>query len=158
LKHKAKSKALSIVQKYHPSVRKVIDATKPLILQVSKKDCDSASAGRADQCAVAKAVQRQHDGAIISATTSYVIDGETATRYKTPMAINKELVSFDRSRVFAPGEYTLNAPSKHERLGPRDRPQYTKTRSSKTPHRKYHKTAGIRSIIEASAGPRRQTR
>jgi hypothetical protein len=140
------SRALQIVQKYHPEVTKVVDATKPLVVRVSKGDCDKASAKMPDECAVAKAIQRTHKTAIISSTTSYIIDGNKATRYKTPMAINKEIVSFDRSRIFAPGEYKLNAPSKHEQLGPRERPQYHKSRAAKEHRRVYHHTAGIRSL------------
>ncbi len=141
------SRALQIVQKYHPNVKKVVDATKSLAVRVTKKDCDNASSNMPDECAVAKAIQRQHLSAIISSTTSYVIDGDKAVRYKTPMAINKEIVSFDRSHVFAPGDYKLNAPSKHEKLGRRDRPQFSKSRdAAKQPHRLYHKTAGIRSL------------
>src|SRR4029077_2440862 len=106
--------ALKLVQKFHPNVRRVIDATKSIDVLVTAKDCKSASSKMADECAVAKALQRNHSGAIVSVSTTYVIDGEKATRYKTPNAISKEIVSFDRSHVFEPGEYSLRAPSKCE--------------------------------------------
>lgn len=141
-----KGTALKIVQKYFPNVKEVRDSDKPLIVNVTRRDCEKASAKMPDECAVAKSLQKKHTGAIISMTTSYVIDEDKAVRYKTPMSVNKELVSFDRSKVFAPGEYILKAPSKHEKLGPRERPQYSKSRNKNTAKRVYHRTVGIRSI------------
>jgi hypothetical protein len=143
---KQQSTALGIVRRYFPNVRKVVDAKTAMNVTVSKRDADSASAKMPDECAVAKAMQRHHTGAIISKSTSYVIDGDVATRFKTPESVTREIVSFDRNKVFEPGEYTLRAPSSHERLGPRDRPQYSKSRTTDTPHRAYHATKGVRSL------------
>lgn len=150
----SKSTALGIVKRYFPNVTKVIDATESLDISVSKRDCDSASSKMPDECAVAKAVQRHHTGAIISSATSYVIDGHTATRFKTPIAITKELVSFDRNHEFHPGEYSLRAPAQSERLGPRNRPQPVKNRGHKR-RRVHHMTGGIRSLSSKSVKRRK---
>lgn len=141
----SKSTALGIVKRYFPNVKKVIDATESIDVRVTKRDCDSASSKMPEECAMAKAVKRHHSGAIISNATSYVIDGDVATRYKTPMSVTKEIVSFDRNHTFEPGDYSLRAPAPTERLGPRIRPQHTKNRNNKR-RRVYHMTEGIRTI------------
>jgi hypothetical protein len=138
--------ALGIVQKYHPGVTKVVDSKKSLTISVTRADCRRASSKSPSQCAMAKAVQHQHDGAIISTSVAYVIDGNKAVRYKVPSSLSREIVAFDRNAGFAPGQYRLTAPSKMERLGkPNDGRGGGKGGNGKVKQR-YHKTTGIRSL------------
>jgi hypothetical protein len=100
-----------------------------------------------DSCALATAACREHDGAIISLAVAYLIDGTKATRYRVPSAIAREIVSFDRSKVFAPGTYRLQAPASTERLNViRGRRPKKKVTGKKATVRRSHKTAGIRTL------------
>ncbi len=138
---------LSIVKKYHPEVKTVVDAKKPITIIVSKADCRNGNLKEPDNCAMAKALQREHDGAIISLSTAYIVDGEKATRYKVPESVAREIVSFDRNHKFAAGEYSLRVPSDCERIGPRNRPQPVKNRKYTNKDKpRYHRTAGLRSL------------
>jgi hypothetical protein len=134
--------ALKIVQKYHPEVRRVVDAKKNVDIEVTAQDCKGSRRMKPDACAMARAFGREYDGAIISMSTAYLVKGKTATRYKVPGAVSREIVSFDRNRNFAPGEYQLRAPSATARMGWRYKP----TGPHKTHKTHQHKTAGIRSL------------
>ncbi len=140
--------ALGIVQKYHPGVTRVVDAKRAAVIQVTKANCKSGNKKSASSCAMARAFEREHDGAIISLSCAYIVDGKKATRYKVPPAVSREIVSFDRHGDFAPGIYKLNAPGKWNKLGKsptadhRRRHDANKTKR----HKPNHHTAGIRSL------------
>jgi len=141
--------ALGIVRKYHPNVMKVVEAKADMLIAVTAKDCKGARSKKPNACALAKACERNFDGAIISLSTAYLIKGDQAIRFHVPQAISRELVSFDRNHDFRPGEYKLKRPSKSFRLQPRgDRP--LKPDRHKPHHatikRRNHKTAGLRAL------------
>lgn len=146
--------AIGIVRKYHPNVRRVVDAKEPLRIRVTEDDCKKARRKAPDACAMAKACERKYDGAIISLATAYIIKGDKATRYHVPQSIARELISFDRHRQFAPGDYRLKAPTPNARLGSkkstagadRDRSRDSAGRRYGTVKRRSHKTAGIRAL------------
>lgn len=138
--------ALGIVQKYHPNVTKVVDAKKRVTISVTEKDCRYARKSSPDKCAMAKACEREYDGAIISMSTAYLIKGEVATRYKTPPSVSREIVSFDRNHDFRPGEYTLNAIPKGNTLGVKKPYEDRKRASTGKGRAVSHRTAGIRSL------------
>lgn len=108
--------ALSIVQKYHPNVRRVVDAKRSIEVTVTAEDCRSAKKGEPSQCAMARAFSREFDGAVISKAVSYLVKGKTAYRYITPQSVVREIVSFDRHQDFAPGDYGLRSPSESNSL------------------------------------------
>lgn len=139
--------ALGIVQKYHPEVRKVIDAAKSVEIKVSAADCKAAKRRDAVHCAMANACKRHgYDGAIISSSKGYLVTGKLARRYVVPESLSREIVVNDRSKAFAPGIYRLRAPSKSGRLGARGYAQApTRTKNGGQKQRS-HFTAGIRSL------------
>lgn len=139
-------KALAIVQKYHPSVTRVVDAKRSIVITVTERDCKTAKRMAPDHCALATACEREYDGAIISLSTAYLIKGTVAERYKVPHAVSREIVSFDRHQDFAAGDYWLNAPSETARLGPREYPQPKKKKRYAREKGRYHHTTGIRSL------------
>jgi hypothetical protein len=144
-----KSKALATVQRYFPNVTKVVDAKRSQIITVTAEDCKQAKRKAPDACALATACERSYDGALISMSVAYLIKGDKAERFKVPNAISREIVSFDRHKDFAPGDYFLNAPSAGFRLGPRDHPQPKKKRKGYAAIKaRYHHTAGIRSLSQ----------
>lgn len=144
--------ALNNVQAVFPNVTKVVDAKKDAFFEVTKADTKSASVRNHKACAAAVACKRklELDGVIMSVSTAYLIKGTTATRYKVPEAISREITSFDRETVFEPGEYQLKAPAESARLGnakgkaPKSSPNSGNGNLAKRFH---HKTEGIRSSL-----------
>jgi hypothetical protein len=147
--------ALNIVRKYHPQVTSVVDAKKPVTIEVTAKDCKDGKRKGPSSCAMACAAKRDYDGAIISLSTAYLVKGNKATRYLVPQAVSREIVSFDRAKKFEPGEYALNAPPDsmtisviRERSAGKKKgrhknaagQRYTGTRT------RNHRTAGIRAL------------
>lgn len=108
---------LKLVQKYHPKVTKVVDATKQVRVTITADDCRRAKKGAPSQCAMARAFNREWDGSIISKSVSYLIKGTTAYRFQTPESVVREIVSFDRHKDFRPGNYGLNVPAPSMALG-----------------------------------------
>jgi hypothetical protein len=113
------SHALNVVRKFYPNVEEVIDAKEPIEIEVTKRDSNSAAVKNHKQCAFAVACKRKShaDGVIISIATAYIIKDKTATRYKVPPSVSREIVSFDRQAGFAEGEYRLVPCTKAQRLG-----------------------------------------
>lgn len=139
--------ALSIVKKYHPQVNKIVDAKKSAKIEVTAEDCRAGKRKGPSSCAMARAFEREYDGAIISLATAYLIKGDTAIRYRVPQAISREIVSFDRSKTFAPGKYELGTIEPARRLG-LVHPVVNRTdpKKYKRAKAKNHHTAGIRSL------------
>ncbi len=143
--------ALSIVKKYHPGVTKIVDAKKDLEIEVTARDCKSAKCKSASSCAMARACDREFDGAVISMSVAYMVKGDKATRYRVPQSVAREIVSFDRNHDFAPGEYTLTAPASTDRLSAiktRNRDADKRVRHDQNARKisRRHKTAGIRAL------------
>jgi hypothetical protein len=140
--------SLNMVRKLFPTVKKVVDATRPVRLEVTKADNEAGRRHDPSGCALAKACLRQlkADGAIINVSTSYVVKGDTATRYKTSETVAREITSFDRHQDFVPGkDYLLAAVSPSIRLdAPRNRGAERGPHKASRPHRIIHKTENIR--------------
>lgn len=141
--------ALGIVRKYYPEVNKIVEAKKPIKIEVTAEDCRAGRRKGASSCAMAKAFQREYDGAIISLSTAYLIKGDKATRYKVPNAVTREIISFDRAKKFEPGQYRLAVPQ--YKLGTPNR--NSKKRYKNSAGERYisqkarnHHTAGIRAL------------
>jgi hypothetical protein len=135
---KGQKNALSRVRRYYPKVSRVVDATKPI--KVNVKSCDVSGARKKDptSCALARSFVREQDcdGAIIRAFIAYLIKGDTATRYIIPHSVSREIVSFDRHKDFRTGEYQLSAIHNWLRLGAKGRPQGRKDGNGGRKHRK----------------------
>lgn len=145
-----KNGALRNIHKFFPKVSKVSDADEDLLLEVTDKDERTAAKKDHTQCALAVACKRSEhaDGVIISVHAAYVIKGDKATRFALPESVKREVVSFDRGAKFAPGDYTLKAPSKSQRLGARtERNTHATTRPHKSRRSKPHITDGIRTVL-----------
>lgn len=108
--------ALKIVQKYYPQVSSLVDAKKPVTINVTPEDCKQGKSGAPSECAMARAFSREYDGAIISKSISYLVRGKVALRYRTPESVTREIISFDRNNNFQPGEYGLRAPEQSAKL------------------------------------------
>jgi len=146
---KAKSVKLpSSIRKMFPNVTSAVDASKPVEVSVSKKDCTDAKKLDPTECALARAAKRElHvDGVIIGMSSSYIIHGTVAIRYHTPESVQREIVSFDRHQDFEPGDYHLVPKSPSNTFGQtrkRDN-RGRKGGANKTAKRKVHTSARVR--------------
>jgi len=112
------TKALAVVRRYFPKVDTVKDATKVAFVEVTSKDNTNSKVKDHQTCALALACVRffKADGVIIGLTTSYIITGTLATRYKNADTVSREITSFDRKAGFDTGFYNLVPPSPASRL------------------------------------------
>lgn len=136
--------ALQIVQRYHPEVTEVVDAKKGITVRVSSADCKAGSPKDPSACAMAHALCRTYDGALISLWSAYLIKGKRATRYRVPPYVARELIVFDRNKRFEPGTYSLMPIQPSQRLGV-DRSQPNKHNYPKR-RAPAHITTGVRSL------------
>lgn len=117
---KTHKNAVRRVRKHFPQVDTVVDATERVFVRVSKKDSASGRKKDPARCALARACKRMEgvDGAIINVGFSYLIKKNVAVRYKTSVAVGREITSFDRHQDFAAGtDYLLSAVSPSQQLG-----------------------------------------
>lgn len=111
-KKQQSSKSLGRIRKLFPNVKHIKDAKSGILVTVDEKDNKSGKKKVSSQCALAQACIRQKiaDGAIINIGTSYLIQGDTAVRYKTSSGVAREIVSFDRHQHFEAGKDYLLSP------------------------------------------------
>lgn len=138
------------VQNYFPNVDRVADATKPVIINVTKRDVSVSKEKTHDACAMARACERQGtcEHALVFPNVAFLVKGNLAVRYRVPESVTREIVCFDRTGDFRPGEYQLSAPGKAYRLGDGRRRNNGVRTGKKRAYRKpalYHLTDGIRS-------------
>jgi hypothetical protein len=86
------------------------DAKKPLLLEVRKVDVTKAVQKNSKCCGFARACKRipHVRAAYFFRSTAWVeYDDGKIVRYILPPSVQKEIVSFDRSKIMAPGTYQL---------------------------------------------------
>ena len=135
-----------------PQVESLVDATKPVEVAVTRKDCKDSKRLDPTNCALAHAAKRalHADAVIIGMSTSYVIKGNQAIRFATPESVQREIVSFDRHQDFAPGEYYLTPKSPAGRLGASQRKN--KGGTNKKAKRKLHTSERVRILLKGHEG------
>jgi hypothetical protein len=144
--------ALQIVKHFHPEVTTVKDAKRNVRIEVLPRDTSLATVKNHKTCAMAVACKRRFhlDGVIISVNTAYLVKGKTATRFKLPNSVSREVVSFDRKAGFAAGQYQLNAPTPGNALN-QHRGKSTSSENSdhKNTHKRFsHYTTDIRTSLK----------
>lgn len=134
-----------------PHVNKVVDSKVNRWITVTEQDCSAAKKKDPAHCAFANACKRTGvaDGAVITVSRSYLINGNVATRYITSENVAREIVSFDRHQDFRPGEnYKLEKIPLTLRIGTNKGGPGPRTAGQKTWKPgllvKRHKTSGIR--------------
>lgn len=112
--------ALKRIRKLFPKVQTVEDADKSITITVTPEDSRTGRKKAPENCALARACVREKlaDQAMIGIAYSYLIKGKVATRYKTSVAVGREITSFDRHQDFAAGkDYKLSKVSAGHKLG-----------------------------------------
>jgi hypothetical protein len=111
--------SLAMIRRYFPAVITVEDARKTAIVEVTESDNSHAEVKSHRTCALALACVRffHADGVIIGLTTSWIVRGTIATRFKNAATVSREITSFDRKAGFDAGRYLLTPANKAGRLG-----------------------------------------
>jgi hypothetical protein len=89
----------------------MINADAHLAVHVTKADIKNAKPNAPNNCAIARAVQREHpevNAVFVFRSTAWVENDGKIVRYKLPTSLQKEIVAFDRAKAFEPGEYRLS--------------------------------------------------
>lgn len=91
----------------------VVDATDRVLVTVTNGDVINAKKANSKHCALARAALRLPlvNGAYFFRGTAYLEFADRMVRMLLPPSVQKEIVSFDRARVFAPGIYQLTPPN-----------------------------------------------
>jgi hypothetical protein len=155
MRQRAQMRIPGSVRQYFPGVKKVVDATANAAVAVEQQDCQGGEQLQPDECALARAIKREGrgDGAIVGLSYSYVVSGRTATRYRTPETVGREITSFDRHGDFAPGNYLLSAPSPSQRLGSRPgRAKGKRTKAQQDRRIVHKKTVRVREMPRGGHG------
>lgn len=91
----------------------IVDGGAPVMVAVTEHDVVNAKKANSKHCALARASLRVVGvaAAYFFRTTAYLEYQDRMVRYSLPPSVQKEIVSFDRARMFAPGVYQLTPPS-----------------------------------------------
>jgi hypothetical protein len=132
----------------------VKDATKKIVLTITKQDVRSGAKKDSNSCAAAKALCRQEqcEAAKVHFSRAYVKKSGKWIRFFVPPALRNEVLAFDRGGEFAPGEYVLTPVQPTVRLGanktPRDPARNLKSNPRRGTRgkrkRAYHVVSGVR--------------
>ena len=144
MKRKQTVKPPRSLKRMFPNMTSIVDAKAPVEVHVNKRDCDGATPLDLGHCAMARAAMREFkvDAVVIGISTSYLIKGKKAIRFKTPSSVQREIVSFDRHHDFQPGTYRLVPHAPALRLGYQGGKKRSTTRHNAK--RVIHKTALVR--------------
>jgi len=149
---------LTRLRKMFPNLEKVVDATKGVVVAVTKADSRGGRKKDPQSCALARACVRSKvcDAAVIGIGNSYLIKDNIATRYQTSIGVSREITSFDRHQDFATGkDYLLSRVSPAKRLGTKREqkktsgPRLTDKVETAIVHKHNHRTTRIRVIARS---------
>ena len=111
---------------------RVVDATSDAEIYVLAADIKGATQKNSKCCAFARAAKRQDPKvkrAYFFRSVAWLEYDDKIVRYTLPVSVQKEIVSFDRSKMMDPGLYQINKPRKSTRMSA------IKARSAKRPGR-----------------------
>ena len=140
---------------------KVVDATAPLMLEVKQSDIDRAVPKNSKVCAFARACERAMpvEAAFFFKSTAWLEYKDKIVRYRLPNSMQKEIVSFDRSRQMEPGVYRLSAIGKNKTLKAKAK-ERERDKAAKRSHQGAgklrrteafrHKTTNVRGLFDPS--------
>lgn len=131
--------------------RPVKDAKKEIHVTISPRDVKAGSLKNATMCAAAQALVRTGvcEQARVHVNRTYIKKGDKWLRFKTPPALQKEIVAFDRGGSFEPGEYKLLPLPPSDNTAARKKrafiaPKHPPIKGRVVKKRKPHITTGVR--------------
>ena len=135
------------------------DAKSDLEIELKQGDIAKSKVGNSRECAFARACKRAKvaDAAYFFRSTAWLEKGGKLTRYMLPPSMQKEIVSFDRARVMAPGVYKISKPCKSQKMGAiqkrsAKRPGRHQPGNTKIKRKIVHRTTLIRTLRDPSLG------
>lgn len=132
----------------------LVDATQDLDIEIKPGDISTAKKKDPAHCAAANAARRSLRTEVeVHVSRIYVKKGKKWVRFITPERISREIVSFDRSSIFEPGEYTFKAPAGQNRLGHYTHEGGDQTRPGN--RQKYRVTMNIRESAKSKINEKR---
>lgn len=136
------------------SGKTVKDATKELIVHITRQDVKAGAAKNATACAAAQALLREGlcEEAKVHQSRTYIKKGDKWLRFSTPPALRAEIVAFDRGGTFEPGQYKLLPVGPSQKAGAREAREKRQDMALKRPpkagrtvkKRRNHVTTGVR--------------
>ncbi len=135
----------------------VVDAKKPVILEITAHDLRVGKKRRPDCCVAAEACKRQFGvkRAIAQLSRIYIEEPKRWIRYVTPGGLRNEIISFDRGNNWSGvGEYRLAPFNPSNRLGVKKHkktknPGSVPQRANRLRH--YNKLLGVRHKAKLSS-------
>lgn len=134
-----------------------VDARAALKLEVMSNDVKASVQKNSKCCAFARAAKRMPGvkAAYFFRSTAWLEYEDKLVRYTLPPSVQKEIVSFDRSKVMAAGVYQLSKPQKSTRMSEvqkrsAKRPGRHRPAGSKIVRKIRHATTSIRTLQEPS--------
>lgn len=126
----------------------IVDSASPVLVTVTNHDVVNAKKANSKDCALSRAALRtpQVQAAYFFRNKAFLEYGDKIVRFQLPPSVQKEIVSFDRSQIFAPGIYQLSA------ISPANTPVQAKKHRSK---KKREERARIRTLKQSAADQRR---
>lgn len=139
--------------------RKVVDATKPLVVTIQPRDISKGKDKRPEACAAAKAAVRGIPNCVearVHLSRVYIKrrDRDVWERYNTGGALRSEIMAFDRGGRFEPGEYTLTPLAPSQRTGKKSGTETNRNRKSpsKRARKHLHVAQGVRHRMGTRGG------
>ncbi len=139
------------------ALRKV-DARKPLRIERTQADIDKALMKNSKCCAFARATKRMYkvENAYFFRTAAWLQYSDRLVRYLLPPSVQKEIVSFDRSKIMAVGVYQLSPPDKSHTMKAvmqrsKKRPGRHQPARGKIKRGVVHQTSMVRGLREPTA-------
>lgn len=125
----------------------VVNATKPLAIEVTPRDVKSGDTKDPGACAVALACMHMgYTEARVHLARTYLRLGNKWLKFRTPQSIRTELISFDRGGDFQTGTYILSAIQPSGRTGKAHGVTKARKRRQRPGQqtRPYHMVSGVR--------------
>ncbi len=97
--------------------KRVVDAKKPVVINITPRDIATGDNKNPSQCAVARAARHSIEDCIsarVHIGRVYIEQKDKWVRYNTSDALRAEIIAFDRGGQFEPGNYPLRPISKAE--------------------------------------------
>jgi hypothetical protein len=125
------------------------DADTDLIITVTPADIKTATLKDPQHCAAANAIKRElNKKAYVLRSTTWVNLGNDKTpawtRFQTPVALQREVITFDRGGTFEPGDYKLVPFSPSSRLDFHKTKKNASKAAPRGPTKVRHVTANVR--------------
>ena len=136
--------------------RPVVNGKRKVLLHISPVDVKKGKNKVPGACAAAIALMREVPNCVkarVHLGRTYILkDDDQWYRYKTPEALQREIVAFDKGGRFEPGEYELRPMSPSDLIPVRKPEKVMRTETNRSqpgnaPHkqpRKFHVTKGVR--------------